>query len=66
VSEVDEQWRKSSFSDGPGCVEVSMHSGEIRVRDSKHPSGAVLTFTPYEWQAFLQGVSNQEFRLPAD
>jgi hypothetical protein len=33
----------------------------ILVRDSKNPRGAVLNFTPAEWDAFIGGVHNGEF-----
>jgi Domain of unknown function (DUF397) len=35
----------------------------VQVRDSKDPSGAVLTFNRREWDAFLLGVRNGEFDL---
>lgn len=56
-------WMKSSLSAYNGnCVEVAGLTGDrIRVRDSKHPRGAVLTFTPAEWDAFIGGVHNGEF-----
>jgi hypothetical protein len=56
-------WIKSSLSFSNGnCVEVaSLPDGEIGVRDSKHPEGAVLRFTSDEWDAFLGGVRNGEF-----
>lgn len=56
-------WIKSSLSGHNGnCVEVSGLTGDkIQVRDSKHPRGAVLSFTPAEWDAFLGGVCNGEF-----
>jgi hypothetical protein len=56
-------WIKSSFSAYNGnCVEVAgLSSDRIRVRDSKHPSAAVLTFTPAEWDAFIGGARNGEF-----
>ena len=56
-------WIKSSLSAYNGnCVEVAGLTGDrIRVRDSKHPSGAVLDFTPAEWDAFIGGVHNGEF-----
>jgi hypothetical protein len=41
-------------------VEISA-GGMIRVRDSKHTSGAVLSFTQAEWEAFVSGVRNGEF-----
>ena len=56
-------WIKSSLSAYNGnCVEVAGLGNErIRVRDSKRPRGAVLNFTPAEWDAFIGGVRNGEF-----
>jgi Domain of unknown function (DUF397) len=56
-------WIKSSLSGYNGnCVEVTgLTCDNIRVRDSKHPRGAVLNFTPAEWDAFVGGVRNGEF-----
>lgn len=56
-------WIKSSISGYAGnCVEVAGLAGDrIRVRDSKHPRGAILDFTPAEWDAFVGGVRNGEF-----
>jgi Domain of unknown function (DUF397) len=56
-------WTKSSLSFSNGnCVEVaSMADGGVAVRDSKHPDGPVLRFTPGEWDAFVGGVRNGEF-----
>jgi len=63
-------WRKSSRSgNGPNCVEVLLadttQTGAgpspdadwlVLVRDSKDPEGAVLAFTPGEWDAFITGI----------
>jgi Domain of unknown function (DUF397) len=56
-------WTKSSLSfSNSNCVEVaSMADGGVAVRDSKHPQGPVLRFTPSEWDAFVGGVHNGEF-----
>jgi hypothetical protein len=56
-------WIKSSLSAYNGnCVEVAdLTTERIRVRDSKNPRGAVLKFTPAEWDAFIGGVRNGEF-----
>lgn len=55
-------WRKSSFSNNGGCVEVSpLTGGGVAVRDSKHRGGAVLRFTATEWAAFVAGVRAHEF-----
>jgi Domain of unknown function (DUF397) len=59
-------WRKSTFSGQWNCVEVAMlDTGEVGVRHSVHPSGPALVFTPAEWSAFVAGVVNGEFDLPA-
>src|SRR6266496_6207744 len=60
-------WRKSSRSGNnqPNCVEVAFIGDTVLVRDSKDPDGAVLRFTRSEWDAFLGGVRNREFELPA-
>ena len=56
-------WIKSSLSFSNGnCVEVASLGGEeIGVRNSRDRGGAVLRFTPDEWDAFLGGVRNGEF-----
>lgn len=48
-------WRKSSYSAGDGgeCVEVAVTSDTVHVRDSKNPTGPVLTFDHHEWAAFV-------------
>ncbi|MEG3633190.1 DUF397 domain-containing protein [Micromonospora palythoicola] len=49
-------WRKSSRSSGNqgNCVEVADNlPGVVGVRDSKHPHGPALTFTPDTWRSFL-------------
>ncbi len=50
------RWRKSSRSNGQGgnCVEVADNLPDrVLVRDSKDPSGPVLTFTPHAWRTFV-------------
>ncbi|MEU9241608.1 DUF397 domain-containing protein [Streptomyces sp. NPDC048385] len=48
-------WRASSYSGGQGnCVEVADNlPALIPVRDSKHPTGPALTFSPSAWTAFV-------------
>ena len=60
--EVAYAWRKSSYSDGGGgnCVEVAYETphgnvATIHVRDSKNPSGALVTVSAGAWTAFLAG-----------
>ncbi|MEV4196872.1 DUF397 domain-containing protein [Micromonospora globbae] len=47
-------WRKSTRSGNSECVEVADNlPGVVGVRDSKDPTGPVLTFTPRAWRAFV-------------
>lgn len=60
-------WRKSTYSTGNGnnCVEIArVRPGRIVVRDSKHPDGPRLTFSPAEWRAFVGGVRSGRHDLP--
>jgi hypothetical protein len=56
-------WVKSSLSFSNGnCVEVAdLPGGGVGVRNSRHPEGEILRFTPDEWQAFVGGARNGEF-----
>jgi hypothetical protein len=54
-------WRKSTYSNGTGgdCVEVcDAHTGVVPVRDSKVPSGPVLTVTAPAWTAFVTSLKS--------
>jgi hypothetical protein len=56
-------WVRSSLSFSNGnCVEVAeLPGGSVAIRNSRHPEGAVLTFTQGEWEAFLGGARLGEF-----
>ena len=55
-------WRKSRRSGNNGaCVEVRDRGHAFDVRDSKNPSGPMLTFTRTEWEAFIGGAKDGEF-----
>ena len=58
-----QNWIKSSLSMANGnCVEVAgLSSDLVRVRDSQNPKGAVLRFSPADWDAFVGGVRKGEF-----
>jgi hypothetical protein len=61
---MSQSWYKSTYSaNDNACVEVCRTDGGMMVRDSKDPNGAVLTFTPDEWTAFISGVKHSEFDL---
>lgn len=58
----DIPWIKAQASAASGeCVELRRSGDVIQVRDSKHPDGPVLSFTPREWAAWLDGVQKGEF-----
>lgn len=58
--EVAYEWRKSSYSsdEGGDCIEVATCPHAIHVRDSKNPTGPVLTLSATAWAAFLADVTN--------
>ena len=61
-----DDYRKSTFSNGGGCVEVRLlEDGMIALRDSKDRSKDPHLFNQKEWVAFLAGVRNGEFDLYA-
>jgi Domain of unknown function (DUF397) len=63
---VTDDFYKSSRSGNAGCVEVqfSINAPSVRIRDGKNRTGPELTFTPYEWAAFIAGVKSGEFEVP--
>ena len=56
-------WRKSTYSDTNGCVEVAFHDRRVAVRACKHPDSPELVFTRAEWKDFVAGVRDKEFDL---
>ena len=56
-------WRKASASNPTGnCVELAkLSSGEVAVRNSRCPGGAVIVYTRAEIAAFLDGARAGEF-----
>lgn len=66
-----EEWITSSYCRGNGCLAVHWHhtdgceagayNGKVLVRATR--GGPVLTFTPTEWGAFIDGCRGGEFDL---
>jgi Domain of unknown function (DUF397) len=63
TTRVAPTYTKSTRSTGTGnCVEVAdLGDGHRAVRDSKHPTGPVLTCTGVEWAAFTAAIRTNEF-----
>lgn len=61
------RWFKAAASGSAGnCVEVAyLPDGGVALRDSKDRGLAPHHFTREEWAAFIAGVKNGEFDLPA-
>jgi hypothetical protein len=62
-------WRKSTYSENNGCVEVAFIEDTVAVRDSKglHPRDQprpVLIFSRGEWKLFLDRVHGGDLDLP--
>ena len=59
----DVSWLKSQHSNPNGaCVELAaLPNGEIAMRNSRFPVGAVLLYTQAEITAFLAGAKDGEF-----
>jgi hypothetical protein len=63
---TDARWTKSQRCSADGCVEVAqLPGGHVALRDSKDVSKAAHVFDRAEWSAFIAGVKDGEFDLPA-
>lgn len=62
--DVAPAWRKSDRSATQGeCVEIAAIAEKVAVRDSKNPSGSMLTFATEEWRTFARHVKAGQFDL---
>lgn len=58
------KWRKARRSNASGnCVEMARlpHGDGFAIRNSRHPDGPALVFTPAEMTAFVAGVRDGDF-----
>lgn len=53
-------WTRSSFCEAGSCVAVRHVDGEVQVRDSKDPSGPVLSFSETFWDWVLERLAAGE------
>jgi hypothetical protein len=63
--EVKGVWRKSTFSNSEAsCIGVGRGIPDIvAVRDSKNPTGGMLTVTPTAWYSFTTSIKGGLFDL---
>ncbi|MGV9345269.1 DUF397 domain-containing protein [Streptomyces spiralis] len=57
---METKWRKSSYSSDQGgnCVEIAeLADTAVAVRDSKAPTGPMLTFRPEAFTSFVTWTS---------
>jgi hypothetical protein len=60
------RWVRSRACSSDGCVEVAhLGGGGVAIRDSKNTHNAAHVFESQEWAAFIAGVKNGEFDIPA-
>lgn len=55
------KWRKGSRSGRTGCVEFVQVIDGVLVRDSKDPTGPVLSFEKPEWERFVGEIKCGRF-----
>jgi hypothetical protein len=54
-------WKKSTLSGSTAnCVEIAQAASSVLVRDSKDPSGAILSFSASSWGSFIRGIRSAE------
>jgi uncharacterized protein DUF397 len=56
-------WQKSSYSTSQGnCVEMAaLPTGDVAVRNSRHPEGPALIYTRAEIEALIKGARDGDF-----
>jgi hypothetical protein len=61
VTAQELSWFKSSYSGAEGgqCVEVAVSADSVHIRDSKDPSGPVLTVTAQAWAELVRLAADQ-------
>jgi hypothetical protein len=57
-SQLEDSWRKSSYSGNGGgnCVEVGQAVAAVAVRDTTDREGAVLIVSADSWRAFTDSL----------
>jgi uncharacterized protein DUF397 len=57
---IEASWRKSRRSaSNTHCVEVTVATGVVGVRDTKDRDGGTLVFTPAQWTSFTASLKQR-------
>jgi hypothetical protein len=60
------KFRRSSFCNAGGCIEVAApEPGHIHLRGTGDPNRIALAFSAVQWAAFVEGVKKGDF-VPHD
>jgi len=63
TSDQQPRWQRSARCTSGTCIEVAKVADRVLIQDSKSPDAGALSFTRQEWEAFIQAVKRDEFRL---
>jgi hypothetical protein len=58
MTKPEPEFRTSSYCGSAACVEVAIEPAAVTCRDT---SGRLVTYSPEEWRAFIDGVKAGEF-----
>jgi Domain of unknown function (DUF397) len=64
LQRADIVWRKSTASGAGNCVEVAFADESVLIRQSRDPSGPVLSVSHVEWIGFLNSMRDGRLDLP--
>lgn len=59
LERADIVWKKSTRSGSGNCVEVAFADELVLIRHSQDPSGPMLSFSPAEWEIFLNSCKKE-------
>jgi hypothetical protein len=61
LKHAPDNWRKSSYSDGGDgndCVEIANSLAHVAIRDSKAPTGSILTVSADAFTTFVEALKD--------
>jgi Domain of unknown function (DUF397) len=61
VKGVSLNWCRASFCQTGECVEIAAHGDAVIMRNSAHPDGGYVYFSPKEFGSFLAAAKAGQF-----